>query len=69
MGPSAHTLQAGNNSRPGLVNTTSFHYGVWMNETAYGVENMLIVPRFSVPQPGNVATPDAMMEVRDWGRL
>lgn len=56
-------LQVGDNSRPELMNKTSYHYGVWMRNATYGVEHILIIPRHPTTVPYNAPNPEVMMKV------
>lgn len=51
----------GDNTRKELCSTTSKYHGVWTTKKEYGVDGILIIPRFAPSIPFNSHTPEAMM--------
>lgn len=56
-------VQVGDNSRPELMNKTSYHYGVWMKKATYGIDGVLIIPRYPTSVPYNAPNANVMMDV------
>jgi hypothetical protein len=45
------------------MNKTSYHYGVWMKNATYGIDGVLIIPRYPTSVPYDAPNPDVMMNV------